>query len=606
MFEAYSVAIRLRLIDGVTTDLLRLSRHFGKANIEAKALQASLDGIKGRLLAGGLMTGVGLGILGMFKAPLDEAKKFQVEATRFAQFGLGDTVNAQAIKFAKGMNIMGSSYVDNMRLMVEAQGVFRQSGLSGDAALAGAKLAAPVLARIDQANAALNDEGRARMHAQGLDMLRFIEMRGGLQSPTRFNEIANRGYKAIASSGGNVNWSQLRQFMATAGVSGRGMSDTALFGEMEPIIGELKGMRAGTGYMTAYNRMQGLIKLPNQVAHELVKMGIWDPSKITWNSQGGIKQINGNPLRQADLFSQSQFDFYEKVLRPAYDKLGYNQAQRDRENALIGGRTGGAMFSLFDRQAPVIALSVAAQAKTLGVNASYNIANQTAAGKELALRKKWNDLMEITGEVVLPIAVQALQTLLPILSGFSSWAQSNRGAFSGLVYILLGLGAALTVGGVITGLTGLVGAVRLASTIFGGPAVGVMVRLLPMVGTAVEALGIAASVVSLTPFAAIALGIGVIGAALFGFYKIVEALPQHANPGGGRGAAGHPVGKGGGSPYVHNGYRDNTDRQGNVYMDGRLVGKIINGHLVRSMSGPSGGPSRFDMTRNYTPVGVTG
>jgi len=62
--------------------------------------------------------------------------------------------------------------------------------------------------------------------------------------------------------------------MAKAGTAAFGLSNKALFAELEPIIGELKGSSAGDALMTAYNRLNGIIKLPNQVTHDLMKMGI--------------------------------------------------------------------------------------------------------------------------------------------------------------------------------------------------------------------------------------------------------------------------------------------------------------------------------------------
>jgi hypothetical protein len=74
-----------------------------------------------------------------------------------------------------------------------------------------------------------------------MDMLRFVEQAGGLNSPAKFNSIMNNAYKAVQSSGGNIDFSQLRQFMARAGTSAYNLSDTALYAKLEPIIGEMKG-----------------------------------------------------------------------------------------------------------------------------------------------------------------------------------------------------------------------------------------------------------------------------------------------------------------------------------------------------------------------------
>jgi hypothetical protein len=263
-----------------------------------------------------------------------------------------------------------------MKRMVEAQGVFRESGLSGPDALRGAEIAAPLLSKIAFANAALHPDKAGQMDTNALAMMRFVEMRGGVNDPKQFNTIANLGYKAIQTSGGNVSWDLYRQFMATGGVAAQGMNNKALFGEMEPIIGELKS-RAGTAYMTAFNRLTGITRVPNQVAHELVNQGLWDGSKIEWNSQGGIKTMRGNPLKDMGTFSASQIEWYVKNVIPMYDRMKLSDPDRNREDALLGGRTGGMMFSIIRRQLGPIGLSVAAQAKAMDIDQAGGAAANT-------------------------------------------------------------------------------------------------------------------------------------------------------------------------------------------------------------------------------------
>src|SRR6185436_9758774 len=161
---------------------------------------------------------------------------------------------------------------------------------------------------------------------------------------------------------------------------------------------------AGFALRTAYNRLNGIIKIPNQVAHSLADNGIWDPTKITWNSQGGIKSFNGNPLIGADQFYKDPIAFYESRIMPMYAKRGLGANERARENAMIFGSTGGALFSLVDRQLPAIHHSVDAQRKALGINAAYGAAGGTLNGKIIDYQARFTNLMERLGEAVLPLA----------------------------------------------------------------------------------------------------------------------------------------------------------------------------------------------------------
>lgn len=448
MSSIYKIGVNLAMTSNGAQVMSTLASGLMGVSVKANQLQGGLSRVK--LAVGGVLAiGAGLAVLSMFKTPLDEAMKFETALARFRQFGLGDKLNADAERFAKSMKVAGSNFTDAIDLMSEAQGVFRESGLSGPAALAGAKLAAPVLAKIRFANEALHPDQAGRMDAQSVDMLRFIEMRGGVQSPQRFNQIADAGYKAIVSSGGNVDWTQLRQFMARGGVAAQGIRDDVLFGKLEPVIGELKGSTAGRAWMTAYSRLQGIVRLPNQVAHELAKNGIWDSSKITWNSMGGIRSFNGNPLRNASDWQSDPVAAYQKYILPMYAKMGLDQNGRNRENALIFGRTGGAFFSLIDRQQAAIANSVNAQAKAQGVDASYNSAGQTTKGRFIAAQKQFDDLMISFGSAVLPVVNKGLAVLNPLLTGLSDWMLKHTAIVKGIAVAVAGFGAALIAAGAV-------------------------------------------------------------------------------------------------------------------------------------------------------------
>lgn len=404
-------------------------------------------------IAGGMLTAeAGREMLGMLEGPIEQASDYQRAVAKFSLFGLGDKLNKQAIQFATSMNIVGTSMTQAVEFMTEAQGVFRESGLNGPEALAGAKLAAPILAKINFATASLDATSRARMATQSLDMLRFIESDGGLSSPKRFNQLAEAGWKAIRSSGGNVNWSQLRQFLSTSSVAGKGLSDTALFGELEPIIGELKGGAAGHGLMTAYSRLNGLQRLmPRIFTHEALRLGLWDRSKLTFNSQGGVKDIRGNPLNSSALFSSDPVQWYEKVVLPAYQKAGIvKQNDVFRENAILFGNTGSKLFSLVYQQQANIANSVQAQKKTLGINASVGAAKNTLAGQMQEYHADMESLQTAWGQTILPMLVEGLKVLTPLLKDLTQWMRDSPTTVRILTAAFASLGATLVIGGALT------------------------------------------------------------------------------------------------------------------------------------------------------------
>ncbi|WP_374514714.1 hypothetical protein, partial [Niveibacterium sp.] len=327
----------------------------------------------------------------------------------------------------------GTSKTQNMRFFTEAQGVFRESGMSGTEALAGAKLALPVLSKIYAAMSALDEESAAKMRTSSLAMLRFDEMKGGLKSPEEFNRIANAGWKAIRSSGGNVDWEQYRQFLAKGGVAAQGLSDSAFYGRFEPLIGELKGGGAGDALMTSFNRLTGGVKIPNQVAHSLVNLGLWDKAKVTFNNHGGIKRINGNPLKDFELYSSDPTKWYEKYMMPAYDKDHLSPAERARQNTLIFGRTGGKLFSLIDRQLPVLKMSETAYGQALGISESLDEAKKTGAGAEGEFVAAWADFKKEFGRTVLPQVTSMLVSGASVLRELNGFMSKNQGAIDTIV-----------------------------------------------------------------------------------------------------------------------------------------------------------------------------
>ncbi len=346
------------------------------------------------------MTNLATGYLGfsMLKGFVDEAARYQTMTEKFRQFGMSQATTEEAMHFAETTWVRGSSATDMLKYLVEAQGVFSESGMkSVEEQLRAAKLAAPVLARITFASRVLDEHQREATVAKQMDMLRFTETAGGLKSPERINRLIDAAFRAIQSSGGNVDFTQYRQFMAKAGTAAFGLSNKALFAELEPIIGELKGSSAGDALMTAYNRLNGIIKLPNQVTHDLMKMGIWDASKIELNGLEGIKRFRGNTLINAQLFSQSPVEYYENVILPIYRRNHCTEEQKQRENALIFGRTGGKMFNLIDKQLETIHHRTDAYGIVRGLNDAYGVVGGTYNGKKIDFQKKWENLQLVMG-----------------------------------------------------------------------------------------------------------------------------------------------------------------------------------------------------------------
>jgi hypothetical protein len=376
---------------------------------------------------------VAMGMMYAGHATYESAKELDTERARFRLFGLSDAQNSEAFRFVDGMRVYGSTRATNMRNFREAQGVFREAGESDSSALAGAKLATPVLSQLDFLASSLDGESAAKMRTANMAMLRYVEMSGGLKDASTFNRLADFGWKLNQSSGGTVDWEQLRALKSTAGVAGYNLTDDAL-ARLEPIMGELKGGGAGTALATSFGRLSGVVRVPNQIAHALVDNGLWDASKVAFNANGGIKNIKGNPLGAANtkLFEENPELFYEQVIRPMYKKMNLSQEDIARENLALFGRTGGKLFEAIERSLPVIQQSVEAMKKTKNITDSVAEAKKSLGGQEKEFEAAWTDFKTQFGTTALPFFTGILKggaAILRLFGDNGAQGQTARTAF---------------------------------------------------------------------------------------------------------------------------------------------------------------------------------
>lgn len=392
----------------------------------------SISGTGGRHPPGGMHGGnihmgpggIGMGAIGMAagdafiplavtaaliysgKSLFNAAKDLDTERQRFKMFGLSDAQNNEAFKYTAGMRIYGSTQTENLRNFREAQGVFREAGLGGSEALAGAKLAAPILSKLNALDGSLDEESAAHSRTSNLAMLRYVESAGGLKSQAEFNRLANMGYRLKVGSGDTVDWQQLQSFQKRGGsaainISGEGMA------RLEPSISTLGGNTAGTALATGFGRFQGIIKnLPVSVIDELLTSGVWDKSKVALNAKGGIAKFLDphGPMSQENskLLAENPEGFYEQVIRPIYAKMNLDASGVVRQNALLYGRTGGALANEWEKQLTTIARAAAAFNKTLDINQATSQLPNSLTGQQKEFESAWTDFKTQFGTTMLP------------------------------------------------------------------------------------------------------------------------------------------------------------------------------------------------------------
>jgi hypothetical protein len=342
------------------------------------------------------------------KSGAEAAGDYELQKRRFEMFGMTAAQNQSAFDFAKHAELPGASMSDKMRYMIEAQGAFRESGMAGEEALRAAKMAAPMLAKIHFASIL---SGHELTEGQEMDMLRFAEQRGAIRNPALFNKTIENAYRTTVTSGGQVDFSNLRQFMRTSQGAGMTMSDDALLGWGEPLLGELKGGPAGTAIATARKRLMGITKATKSQLQTIRMMGAWDMSKVVLNAQGGVDHFTGDgiPLAHAKEFGDNPFKWFADYILPQYKAKGYDINQQSKLNSDLFGATGGAMFDKVGVQLPTILEGLHARAIVPGIDAAVDKSQQTLTGKEREFGAAWTDFKTEFGETVLPGVIAVLK-----------------------------------------------------------------------------------------------------------------------------------------------------------------------------------------------------
>ncbi len=199
-----AVAVRLRLIDSVSTGLISmagqfmtLNRHMVASRAQLRAFEADLKRIKTMGLLGGVAFGVGAAGLYAFKTPLEEAKKWTQEAARFASLGFGDKVNGTRRRQVRD----GDEDVRHQRRR-QPHAVVGCNGRPEGSRPLGDRGADPCEDEVRQRSRLQLPWWQAMSNERKfMDMLKVMaEFRGGIGSKEEFERQANYVQQAVSGS----------------------------------------------------------------------------------------------------------------------------------------------------------------------------------------------------------------------------------------------------------------------------------------------------------------------------------------------------------------------------------------------------------------------
>ncbi|AYM75480.1 phage tail protein [Janthinobacterium agaricidamnosum] len=457
---------------------------------------------------------------------LHEAKHYQLEKARVNALGLGPKTSQQAIAFAKNMKTYGTSQNENLELVRDAMSIF------GD--LHHAEMVAPTLAKMKFANKAFfGAESGEENERIFMDLLKVIEQRGGTASSEKFHTQANMMQKVITATGGRVGPTEWLNFIKTGGIAAKIMDDKQFYYQMEPLVQEVGGHRAGTALMSGYSNLyQG--RTTKRAVHNMEKLGlIGDHSKVTHDKVGQTSTIGPGALLGSDIFRRSQFEWLEKVLLPQLAKKGITDPKKIED--IIGGlfstRTAGNQFLDMFKQRIQMHKNAKLNEGAYDIEQMDALGKQQAGGAELEATARLANLKLTMGEKILPLYAQGLEMAISAITRLNGFMERNPtvakvmiAGFSILAGILLVLGPLML------GIAALIGPYAMLHVMFAkmGVTGGVLTPIMRGLGGAFmwagrAALGFGTALLT-TPVGWVILAIAAIAGAAYLIYKYWEPI----------------------------------------------------------------------------------
>lgn len=507
---------------------LAAAHHAYQKNVAVSKQRAD----KARHIAGHVATaGVGATLAGgVMRMPLiagvKEAKHYQMEKARITALGLGPQVSASAEQFARSMKTYGTSHNENLELVRDSMSIF------GD--LEHAKMVAPTLAKMKFGNKAFfGAESGEENERAFMDLLKVIEQRGGTASSEKFHSQANMIQKVITATGGRVGPSEWLNFIKTGGIAAKIMDDKSFYYQMEPLVQEVGGNRAGTALMSGYSNLyQG--RTTKRAIHNLDRLGlIGDKSKVQHDKVGQVSTLSPGALLGSDIFRRSQFEWLEKVLLPQLAKKGITDPKKieDTIGGLFSTRTAGNQYLDMYRQRAQIHKNAKLNEGAYDIDQINGLGKNQAGGKELQANSRLADLKLTMGEKILPLYAKGLEMAISAIERLNTFMEKNPATAKVMITAFAALAALLlTIGPLLLGIAAIVGPYAILHVMFAkmGVSGGILMPILRGLGFALSFIGRTVLLVFrallMNPIGLAITGIAVLAFLIYRYWKPITAF----------------------------------------------------------------------------------
>lgn len=455
MFDAYAVAIKLKLKDELSGVMGLINKQLMQSNQHVSELHSRLEKLGGMWRNSMMVTGAGLGMAMTLKAATNEAVRYEQQLNKLkalnldARFGAGATAGLEQQALAIAKSTKGTTTTEALRLVTEAQAI--------TGSVEHTKELVPVLAKMRFAmESYMAGQGKGEGHGASAerqfgDVIKAMEMRGLMRdfSEEKLMRMSDLFVKNYVASGGMVKPSDFLAMLKTGGVAGKSVNEDFMFA-LGHIMQEKGGNRSGTQLMSLYQNMVAG-RSTQQVAEHLMQLGLLNAGGVHYGKTGHITKTDFGALKAAEVMQANPLQYLNEYILPALAKKGINiedQKQVIPQLAqLASNRTGADFLAQLYLERGQIANYMVQAKGAMGLNALDEQGGKSATGEQMDLMAKVNQLELDFGQAALPLLKSLLEQAIPLVKSLGGLMDRHPGALSAIAVGLAGIAASMAMAG---------------------------------------------------------------------------------------------------------------------------------------------------------------
>lgn len=338
--------------------------------------------------------------------------------------------------------------------------------------------------------------------------VRALELRGHITKdhkvdPAEFAKEFDAMVRSIVASEGLVDPAKLFQFIKQAGPAARTMTTEEMWGYAPAIMNALGAERSGTAMMSFYQQMVGHVVAGKRVAVAMEEAGMLKPG--SWRAEKGGKVImDRDAVVDQDRATTNPIEWVHErmeALRKRRDKDGNKLDEVgiiQRIFQFASRQTTARFISDIDANWPIIENELHRFKRTPGIDTLAKEQNEKDLSVNIkGLSASWDNFLAALGGPGIPIAIKVLDSLTQTLNLFQETIIRHPDATAALFTLAGGIGALTAIGGALAILNvawaPLAGGLALLTGVPGLPAaaagVAMVARSLTILAAAVPAAG---------------------------------------------------------------------------------------------------------------------